>query len=122
MVRPTLEAISTRTCCWSWITTSNCSPAMVRCSTLTPKDCSQQRRHGAAEHAFVADSPARPEPVDRPTPGDGSTYHHGEYIGIALSFNTAVYVPPGGSVGGRRAGQERINRIAARLCGADRRS
>ena len=38
------------------------------------------------------------------TPRDASTYHHGEHIDVALTFNTAVYVPPGGSVIAIRVG------------------
>ena len=38
------------------------------------------------------------------TPRDGSTYHHGEHIDVALTFNTAVYVPPSGSVIAIRVG------------------
>ena len=38
------------------------------------------------------------------TPRDGSTYHYGEHIDVALTFNTAVYVPPSGSVIAIRVG------------------
>ena len=38
------------------------------------------------------------------TPRDGSTYHYGENIDVALTFNAAVYVPPGGSVIAIRVG------------------
>ena len=38
------------------------------------------------------------------TPRDGSTYHHGEHIDVALTFNTAGYVPPSGSVIAIRVG------------------
>ena len=38
------------------------------------------------------------------TPRDGSTYHYGENIDVALTFNTAVYVPPSGSVIAIRVG------------------
>ena len=31
------------------------------------------------------------------TPRDGSTYHYGEHIDVALTFNAAVYVPDSGS-------------------------
>ena len=38
------------------------------------------------------------------TPRDGSTYHHGENIDVALTFNAAVYVPPSGSIIAIRVG------------------
>ena len=38
------------------------------------------------------------------TPRDGGTYHYGEYIDVALTFNAAVYVPQGGSVIAIRVG------------------
>ncbi len=38
------------------------------------------------------------------TPVNGNTYQYGENIDIALTFNTAVYVPPDGSVIGIRVG------------------
>ena len=38
------------------------------------------------------------------TPRDGGTYHYGENIDVALTFNTAVYVPPSGSVIALRVG------------------
>ena len=38
------------------------------------------------------------------TPRDASTYHHGEHIDVALTFNTAVYVPLSGSVIAIRVG------------------
>ena len=38
------------------------------------------------------------------TPRDDGIYHYGEYIDVALTFNTAVYVPPGGSVIAIRVG------------------
>ena len=38
------------------------------------------------------------------TPRDDGTYHYGEYIDVALTFNTAVYVPASGSVIAIRVG------------------
>ena len=38
------------------------------------------------------------------TPRDGSTYHYGEHIDVALTFNSAVYVPEQGAVIAIRVG------------------
>ena len=38
------------------------------------------------------------------TPRGGGTYHYGDNIDVALTFNAAVYVPPSGSVIAIRVG------------------
>ena len=43
------------------------------------------------------------------TPRDGRTYHYGEHIDIALTFNTPVYVPERGSVIAIRVGDTSDN-------------
>ena len=64
----------------------------------------------AAERALRIRVRGRPSPYRAyrteivSTPRDGSTYHHGENIDVALTFNAAVYVPPSGSVIAIRVG------------------
>ena len=64
----------------------------------------------AAERALKIRVRGRPSPYRAyrteivSTPRDGSTYHYGENIDVALTFNTAVYVPPSGSVIAIRVG------------------
>ena len=64
----------------------------------------------AAERALRIRVRGRPSPYRAyrteivSTPRDGSTYHHGEHIDVALTFNTAAYVPPSGSVIAIRVG------------------
>ena len=64
----------------------------------------------AAERALRIRVRGRPSPYRAyrteivSTPRDGSTYLHGEHIDVALTFNTAVYVPPSGSVIAIRVG------------------
>ena len=64
----------------------------------------------AAERALRIQVRGRPSPYRAyrteivSTPRDGSTYHYGEHIDVALTFNTAVYVPPSGSVIAIRVG------------------